>query len=332
MQLVKKMFSLLEAFGPGFPDSKFIEGYEPNHLAPKKDPLWVWQRDMLRDLVIWWTGGDADGKSEPFPMPTYIGGFTGTGKSSAIRNFCACLNIPYYEKTMSPNFDFLELESERDLVDGNTITNYGSLPQAMGVHGFPGVLVLNELDRVEMGALTPMYEVFEGQPYIMRTGGRDVIEPKPGFSIVGTGNTALMGDTNGLYGANQQDLALVERFINKLDAVYPDEEVEESILAKVAPNLDKALRKVMIAIANDIRNMHMGVSDLGSALPITMSTRTLIAWAKQTWAYREAEANGINPTYYALDRCLLNTTNGNPEWRNAIMTVVKGRLGDEDND
>jgi len=330
LKLKKKMFTYKEAFGPGFPDHLTIEGYEPNPYTPKLDPNWVWPKGMLLDLCILWTNGEETGEMTDFPEHTFISGYTGTGKSSAMRNFCAALNIPYYEKTMSREFDFLEIESDRDLVNGNTLTHYGLLPMAMGVLGYPGCLVLSELDRVDNGALTPMYEVFEGQPYTMRTGGRDLIEPSPGFFIVGNGNTAMMGDPNGLYGSSQQDLALVERFTNKLFAEYPEEAVERSILAKICPQLDETIRNVMVDVANDIRAMHMGISEAANALPITMSTRLLIAWGKKTWAYRGAEANGGAPMRLALDRVLLNATTGHPEWHLALTKVINGRLGDPD--
>jgi cobaltochelatase CobS len=331
-KLKPKKFAFSD-LGPGLPSNRHLWGYEPNEYAPRfNNPYWVWNLDLLRDLVMWWTNGDPASLQLEMPQPVCLSGFSGSGKTSALRNFCALLNIPFYEKTLTPDFDFRALECTRDMFDGTTTTNYGPLPRAMGAEGYPGVLCLNEVDRPETAPLTGAYEVFEGQSYHMTVKAHDiesVIEPVPGFALAGTANSALMGDITGMHGASAQDVALVERFTMKIWVPYPEADVELQILEKATPNLDPQLRQRMVEVANDIRAMHMGETDQADALPLTMSTRTLVAWAKLTWWYREAEKSGISPVMKALELTLLNATRGNNEWREAIEKIVGGIMGED---
>ncbi len=323
MKLVAKEYTFKEAFGSEFPDSQTISGYEKNGHAyvPEKDPYWQWDKSLLLDLIIWWKEGGNDA--------IYLFGPTGAGKSSALLNFCASLGIPLYEKPMYASLEFPELISRTDLVDGTTLTNYASLPLAMGATGSPGIFCANEIDKADDGMLAGLYEVLAGRPLETGIGGSDVVKPVDGFRFAATGNTTLMGDTTGLWvGSKQQDLAFQDRFW-KVKVNYPSVEVEESLLEQVAGNLPEVVRKKMVEVANEIREAFMGQSDSSAALPLTMSTRSLVRWAAMTWCYRGAESENLSPIYYALDRAMLNSADSNPEWRKAILTIVQGKMGDD---
>ncbi|MGH8239602.1 MAG: AAA family ATPase, partial [Steroidobacteraceae bacterium] len=198
-----KDYSLLEAFGAGLPASHTIMGFEPSacRFVPRPDPLWRWDRSVLRDLIVWWQEGGTDA--------AYLFGPTGAGKSSALRNFCAALKIPMYEKTMHQGVEFEELVKVVDLSAGSTIPSYSYLPLAMGAEGYPGLFVPNEIDRADPGTVIALNEVLEGQPLLVHLGGLEPVEPQaPYFRIAGTGNSALAGDTVGSYvSVKQQDMA-----------------------------------------------------------------------------------------------------------------------------
>ena len=320
IKLTPKRYSYQEAFGSEFPDDQFVMGYEKDHpYISTIDPMYIWDRLLLNDMVIWW---------EDLTVPMYMFGHTGAGKSAAAYNFCAALGIPMYEKTIYKHMEFFEFVQDKDIIDGDTVNHYGVLPQAMGVSGLPGILVMNEIDRADDGFLTGFYEVLQGRPLVANIGGVDVIKPQKGFRILATGNTSMRGDPNQMYvGARIQDIAFQDRFM-KVKVKYPQPVVEEKILEKEAPNLSEKIRKKMVETANDIRAMFMGESDSIGAIPLTMSTRTLVNWAQYTWHYRDCAQAGFTPIYYALDRALLYSTDSEPEIRQAIETVVQGRLGD----
>ena len=323
LKLTPKEYSLSEAFGPELPGNQTVTGYEHEgyEFVPRKDPDWRWDRTLLRDLIVWWKEGGSE--------PVYLFGPTGAGKSSAIVNFCAALGLPLYERTIYEGLEFSELVTQIDLVDGTTLPNYGLLPLAMGVTGYPGVFCANEVDRAEAGLLAGLYEVLEGRPLVTPIGGAELVTPLAGFRMAATGNTTLLGDRTGLYvGAKQQDIALQDRFW-KLKVEYLEAEAEEALLADLAPHLPEKLRRLMVDVANEIREVFMGNSDSARALPLTMSTRTLARWARMTWSFRGAQQANLSPVYYALDRAFLNAADSDPEVRQAIKVIVHGKLGDE---
>ena len=320
-KLQPKDYSLQDAFGPAFPPNMTVRGYEPSGcpFVPDGDPEWEWDRTTLRDLVMWWMEGGTD--------PVYLFGHTGVGKSSALRNFSAALKIPFYDRTIYEGLEFVEVLSTTDLIDGTTVTHYGLLPLAMGVEGYPGIFNADDVDRADPGFLSGFYEVLEGQPVVTNVGGVDVVKPEPGFRISATGNTALMGDRLGVYtGAKQQDIAFQDRFW-KLEAKYIEPALEKELLARVVPSLGHKVTDTLVDVANELREAFMGHSGANNALPFPMSTRSLLRWARLTYAFRDAAKQGLNPVYYALDRAFLNTANGDPDVRLAIEKLVEGKLG-----
>lgn len=323
MKLQRKDYSLFEAFGAGFPQDRTIMGFEPSacRFVPKADPNWRWDRNILRDLIVWWQEGGSDA--------AYLFGPTGAGKSSALRNFCAALKIPMYEKTAHEGIEFEDLVTTIDLIDGSTVTCYSFLPLAMGAEEWPGILVINELDRADPGILAGLNEVLEGQPLLVHLGGLDPVEPYPGiFRIAATGNSALCGDLVGSYvSVKQQDMATADRWW-MLKVTYPAPEVESELLESSVPQLPSAVREKMIEVANDIRGAFMGESPQSNAIPLTMSTRSLKRWARMTYLFRGARDASLNPVAYALDRALLHRADGMPEVRRAVLEFVRGRFGD----
>lgn len=322
MNLTRKSYSLAEAFGHGLPRDQHVTGYEASdcRFVPRPDPHYKWDRTTLRDIIVWWQEGGRDA--------LYLFGPTGAGKSSALRNFCAALKIPMYEKTLHQAVEFDQLVSIVDLNDGSTVTSYSYLPLAMGAEGWPGIFVANEIDRADPGTVVGLNEVLEGQPLLVHLGGLDPVEQAPGFRIAATGNSAMGGDMVGAYvSVRQQDMACADRYW-MLKVSYPEPAIEEEVLKSVVPDLPQPLRTKMIEVANDIRMAFMGESPAGHALPLTMSTRSLSRWARLTYYFRAAQSASLNPIAYALDRALLNRADGMPEVRRAILALVQGRFGD----
>lgn len=327
MNLKKKSYSLKEAFGDGFPANQFITGFEQSEcrFVPERDPQWKWDRRLLLDLVVWWEEGHGDA--------AWLTGHTGAGKSGAVKNFCASLCLPMYERTFHPRLEFEQLVAEVDLAGGTSIRTYSSLPLAMGAEGYPGIFCANEIDRAEPGTLVGMYEVLDRRPLQVNLCGLEVVEPSPFFRVVATANTSGMGDTKALYvSAQRQDIAAMDRFW-KIKVEYLPESEEKELLAREVPQIaqtepGRALTNKLVDVANDIRRQFMGESNLGDALPVTMSTRTLLRWARLCWSYRNAGSSGRSAVMMALDRALLNSLDDEPGARQAIEELVRGHLGD----
>ena len=321
-QLISKTYTFREAFGPDFPEEHSIQGYEPSgyEFVPEPDPIWQWDRELLQILVVWWAAGKATDH-------LYLAGHTGVGKSSLLRNFCARLHIPFYVRSIHSDLEFNDVLSQTDLVDGNTVLHYGPLPLAMGVSGYPGIFTADDVDRAEPGFLSGFYEVLQGQPVLTHNGGAELVRPQPGFRIACTGNTALLGDKDGLYvGAKQQDIAFGDRFW-RVEASYLDPESELALLTRVVPALNDKVRRRMVDVAQELRAAFLsGAGD--TSIPYPMSTRALTRWAELTYLLRGAP----NPIYTALDIAFLNAANGDSAVRMAFLKLIEGILGSSTED
>src|SRR5699024_3795828 len=82
---------------------------------------------------------------------------------------------------------------------------------------------------------------------------------------------------------------------------YPAPEVEQSILKRVAPALPHDLIDKMITVAARVRHVFMGDESNDGELSVTMSTRTLVRWAKLTLQNQGAQS----PVMLALNSALL---------------------------
>jgi len=316
---VKAKFAKFLPSGLTIPDEWQVPGYsERNEYTPEIDQNYTFDHEVFRDLLNWYISFSNDG--------LFMFGPPGCGKTSAITQLCALLNIPLYEKTVFKRMRFEELVARPQILAGSSITLYGQLSKAMGAEGMPGILLLNEIDHAQEGVVTGMNEVLQGAP--LDLAGLEVLKPEPGFRVVATANTGMMGDSSGLFkGAVRQNLAFIDRFW-QVSCKYPDPEVELKILLSKAPQTPKPLARAMIDVANDVRSVFMGTSDSNESLEVTISTRGLLRWAKIAVTYANAEKSGINPIKYALDRAVLNVAS--PETRRAIHKIVDDRFDIQD--
>ncbi len=302
------------AFNVPAPDSFLVEGYgsdisHPN--IPVHNDHYVFRKAELRDVLAFLSHPDGDG--------LYITGPTGCGKTSLVSQVAARLNWPVQAVTAHGRLELADLIGHHTLINGNMTFVYGPLANAVK-DGH--ILIINEMDLAEPAELAGLNDILEGAPLIITDNGGELIQPHPKFRFVATGNSAGSGDQTGLYqGVLQQNLAFLDRF-RVLEVSYPDAEVEESILEQVAPSLPKLFRENMVKVAQDVRRLFVGDDSGGAELSVTLSTRTLVRWAKLTLAFRGAP----NAIEYALERAL--TARAEPEQREAIHRIAADLFGD----
>ena len=100
-----------------------------------------------------------------------------------------------------------------------------------------------------------------------------------------------------------QNIAFMDRFM-LVEMGYPKAEVERELLNRMFPEIPAEVTEKMVDFANDVRRNFMGNSSAQDALEVTLSTRTLMRWAKLTIAFQPLSKQGISPIMYALDRAL----------------------------
>lgn len=296
----------------------FAENQHPN--VPKSTGGYVFRRDFLRELLGFLRDPDGDA--------FYLSGPTGSGKTSGITETLARLYWPCQQITAHGRIELTDLIGQFKLVSkmpGEAPEMefvYGVLPTAMK---FGHVLLINELDYADPSEISGLNDVIEGRPLVITENGGEVITPHPMFRLVATGNSSGGGDDSGLYrGVMAQNIAFMDRF--RISTVgYMDSESEERVLAAKVSKMPMKLRQKLVEVANAIRTQFLGESGTGADgnLSITMSTRTLVRWAKLAFDFRQHPA----PLQYALGMALTNRAE--PSEKVAVEKIAAGILGDQ---
>ena len=301
-----KNTALIRGFAKGTPG---VPTYNPGHVF---DPI------LLMEIVKWHM--DMEGLRDAL----FLTGATGCGKTSSLRQFCAALNLPYYEDTAD------EIKGTDQWIGANKIVK-GEFQWFDGpltsVYRHGGVFVINEVDLMGPGMATGLNNALEREPlYIPELGGQP-ITPHPMMRIAMTGNTAGAGDQTGLYlGTNRMNAAFMDRaMVVEVDYLKPEQ--EEKVLELRVPSLPEEIRKKMVKVAADIRR---AFKDTSNSLEVGMSTRTLIRWAGLAIRYQGVTALGHNPIAFALKRALTNRAL--PESALAIESIAYETFGSDMDD
>jgi cobaltochelatase CobS len=313
--------------GPTFgfndvPDSVTAVGYEPHQHPnlPKKTDGYVFRREFLREILNFLRNPSGDA--------FFLSGPTGSGKTSGVTEVLSRVHWPCQQITAHGRMELADLIGQYKLVSKAPGESpemefvYGVLPLAMK-EGH--VLLINELDYADPSEISGLNDVIEGRPLVITENGGEVVEPHPMFRLIATGNSAGGGDDSGLYrGVMAQNIAFMDRF--RISTVtYMDPHSEDAVLAVHAPKMPEKLREKLIEVANAIRNQFLGESGTGAdgTLSITMSTRTLVRWAKLAFDFRQH----ATPLQYALSMSLTNRAE--PSEKEAIEKIAQGILGDQ---
>lgn len=313
--------SLKDVFGLSDAGDRKVPGFEVTEQTklyiPTSNTNYVFRKDSLRDLLAF--------LMRPRGDAMWITGPTGSGKTSIVLETAARLNWPVTQVTCHGSLEFLDLKGQFILKsDGSGQQpsmryQYGPLATAMK---YGHILILNEVDLMDPGELAGMNDVLEGRPLFLPE-CNEVIEPHPNFRLVATANSAGNGDATGLYqGIQSQNIAAMDRY-RVLEIDYPDKAIEESILAKIAPQILPAIRSKMVQMAEEIRSAFKGSDGVPGRLSVTMSTRTLVRWAQLALDMAGAD----NALKYALGPALANRCT--PEERMAIEEIAQTVFGSD---
>jgi cobaltochelatase CobS len=314
-------YSIGKTFGlDRVPESVMTLGYAPSSDAfiPSKDDNYVFRKELIREVTAF--------LKKPFGDALYVTGPTGSGKTSGITEIAARLNWPVQQITANGRMELTDLVGHHALVSPKPGEPpvmqfmYGPLAVAMKKGH---ILLINEVDLADPAELAGLNDVLEGRPLVIAQNGGEIIKPHPMFRVVVTGNSTGSGDASGRYqGVMMQNLAAMDRY-RFIQVGYADEATELGILSRVAPTLNEGLRKGMVKTANEIRKLFMGANGDDGQIGVTMSTRTLVRWAKLTLQFRGAP----NTLKYAMEQALL--IRASKEEGEAILRLAKDVFGDQ---
>lgn len=300
------------------PGQHTIVGWnEPQAYTPALMDNFCMEEGISPSIITWFTA---------MKEPLYISGPTGCGKTTGVKQVAARCNWPVYEVTGHARLEMPDLIGHLTMREGTMYYEYGPLSLAMR---YGGIFLFNELDLCDPSLLAALNTILDGSPLCIAEHGGEVIRPHELFRFVATANSSGCGDDTGLYqGVLRQNLAFMDRFV-VFKADYLPEKTEAGLIKKLAPTLPDDVVDKYIAYANAVRAAFTGGSGAVAAVSVTMSTRTLLRWAKLSAMFAPLASGGVVVPYYALEMALLNRADeGTVETLREIYQRVFGSVPD----
>jgi len=306
-RLIPATYTVQEVFG--FPSQLPLAGFASGHpLVPGATPGYVWDTMIVKDFIEWLT--------EPNPDPLWITGPTGCGKTDALKNVFAALNIPTVIVSAKSSTEPDDILGRVQLRNGNTVFVPGNLLLAYE-KGF--AIIFDEIDGYNPEVLMACHRILERAVVTLDDG--TVIQPAQRIYMAATANTRGDGQGGEVYTAtNIFNLASLNRF-EKWEMNYPPPEVEEKILENAfSGKLQANIMKAMVKTATDIRRAY-----LDGNCPGPISIRDLLRWGRkliQAWnrkdvaplyhSFNKAFGHGVDPHVRAMLHTLIQTNFGVP--------------------
>jgi len=303
--LVPATYTVLDVFG--FPSQMLLPGFAPGHpLVPKATPGYVWDAKLAKDFIEWLT--------EPNPDPLWIAGPTGCGKTDALKNVFAALNVPTVIVSAKASTEPDDIMGRIQLRDGNTVFVPGNLLIAYE-KGY--AIVFDEIDGYNPEVVMAIHRMLERAVITLDDG--TTIKPAQRIYMAATANTRGDGHGGDVYTAtNIFNLASLNRF-EKWEMSYPSKEVEEKILtSSFTGKLDPKVIQAMVKTAADIRRAY-----LDGNCPGPISIRDLLRWGRklvQSWSRKD-----VSPIYHSFDKAFGNGVD--PHVRAMLHTLVQTNFG-----
>jgi len=291
-------------------DAKFQAFAEHSfqHAVPEKES-YKFRKELFNPVLYWLYSNDARKEG------LYLTGPAGSGKTSLPEQMAARLNWPCLtvscnsRMTVSDLIGYTKLKC--DPVTGDQTTEFVPGPLTICYReGF--ILILDEYDYLDVTTSAGLNGIFEHKPLVLDQNEGEVLKPHPLFRVFATGNTAGLDDESGLMsGTQRQNPANIDRFMT-LKCPYMTLGDELNILQAHFPVDDNGRETFptdvlikMIEMANEIRQQYIGNPDSnGGSFTFTMSTRSLIRWAKKVMMCKAIRSE--DPIVDALDMSFAN--------------------------
>lgn len=303
--LIPKIYTVQDVFG--FPSQMPLQGFVSGHpLVPTATPGYVWDAKLAKDFIEWLT--------EPNPDPLWVSGPTGCGKTDALKNVFAALNIPTVIVSAKASTEPDDIMGRVQLRDGNTVFVPGNLLLAYE-KGY--AIVFDEIDGYNPEVVMAIHRMLERAVVTLDDG--TIIKPAERIYMAATANTRGDGQGGDVYTAtNIFNMASLNRF-EKWEMSYPPKEVEEKILENsFVGKLDPKIIQAMVKTAVDIRRAY-----LDGNCPGPISIRDLLRWGRklvQSWSRKD-----VSPIYHSFDKAFGNGVD--PHVRAMLHTLIQTNFG-----
>ena len=243
-------------------------------MIPDRDHDWIWNRELCEQMALAFMDGDT----------VLIHGLQGTGKSCALKEFCAVLMIPFWRMSCNretreahflgnPNLEYdadghMHIKQEPTLLTESL--KYGGLFCEDEAFRHNAALVLQSLR--EKTNRTLVLANADGRSMEDRV----LTAPKGRWWYGLTDNTAGSGDETGVFDAEVQDASSLDRIDTTIEAKYLGKPDERRLLQRKT-DLNDDIINGMLDVAKQIR-----IAFTKGTMMATMSARGLMAWADKT--------------------------------------------------
>jgi cobaltochelatase CobS len=299
-----KQYSVGELFGVVANDSLTTLGYEfedkyAPELAPvmeylqskipQTSPHYQFRRELLVDWMLW---------ANHSQKVLYLWGPTQSGKTSLVKEIYARLKVPVFELTVGKETHVSALFGDYFPESNGTLQfRYGPMVEAAR---YGGVLLINEFDRLKRDRAVTLNDAFSGAPFAIIGRESEIVRPQPGYRVILTGNTNLLGDTTGGYAtASQHDVSVMERLFS-IHCPYPSRDVDEKVVASVIEKVSDD----MLAYWFDQEGIRVKVDNVIRTGQQVSRAAFISACVDFAHAIRERSADGGNPGDEALERTM----------------------------
>lgn len=294
--ITPKSYSIRDTFDmKDIPAGVMVQGCEPGQYGtPAVDPHYVFEKERMRELTMFWAGGF---------KALMIEGDPSAGKTSIIEQWHARLNWPLFKVPCSPT------TSKFDLVGGLVPSEDGKLryhygPVALACKHGASVL-LDEYNTLDPGEATGLNMLLEGYSWMVPETG-EIITPKRTTRFFVTQNS--VDSRAAVAGRNLQDVANDDRF-SYMYADYLKQDLEEALVTRVLTaggrfeeSRAQQIANITVTVANAVRTAFRIDNP---AIEKPMSTRAVLRWAKYSVLYQDVmRAQGKSGIHYAVRQAL----------------------------
>lgn len=258
--------SFSETFGikpPSGKDQKVLAFKEPGPLTPKLNPYYRFPQEETMVFLLSLQMGDT----------TYILGHSGTGKTDLVQQIAARLNYNLMVINMDGHLTRADLVGEPVLKAGEVGFRYGMVPRAFEL---PGTITLfDEVDSmVPETAFVLQRAVSEDRTFLLME-TNEIFPLHPQNRLVGTANTAGLGDDTGLYtaGTHIQNFSFMTRWQTTIKLDYLSRKEEQEMLQKRFPKISKKVLTSVTGVLHDARTSYRN-----GDITFPLTTRDAINW------------------------------------------------------
>jgi len=251
----REVFADQPAVAAALPASLMLLHYDSPD-APAIDSLYQFSPALLRRALI--------AVSLDRPIPVWLAGPKGTGKTEFTRQLAARLGRAFYRVGFNRATEPAEILGDMGLRDGATVWQDGPAAQALRTPG--ALLLLDEISYAAQGYLASLNPVLErsGAPVrLPRTG--EQLNIAAGVAVFAADNTLGHGDTSGEYTSRSTLSAdTLDRFSVKLRFDYLPADAEAQLLrAIVQRDCGKMLRAAQAAAIIKVARVARTKGDAG---------------------------------------------------------------------